>query len=606
MRRSRTPAASNQAADGQDPITRATLRAELQGALEYHTEVLLQRWGGQLQAQLQAFHKADGAPGVPGGNPTASWTVASEISKEDLQEDLGLGGPALQASEPHRWLSRSPTCHTQPEAEGAASLGRLSRRSTFSVPGVRQASRRLTPRLTTLDHRAAEHREPWLSEAETEPPAEEQDVQAVMARTPSRSRTARGYFARGWTLRRRAWQCCWQPWGCECLASVVMSPGFEYMAGLFVVLNALTLGIETNYEVTHRVEHIPHLLSASEAIFCVLFTFEQLLRLAVHGTSFFTMPGWAWNIFDISVVGLQLLEQFSHVLTAQNVPVDVSVIRMCRLLRLIRITRLIRVVRLIQELRTLVASILGSLHSLAWTLLLLMLVIYTFSILFTQIISEAMERDVEHAESLSHWFGSLGRTSLTLFEAILGGVSWEEVVWPLVMDVSPLCGGLFCFYVAFCVFALMNVVTGVFVEKASQTAREHKDMYIANHISDLFFNMQGVDWQEDCITWDEFQSKMDAPEMKEYFKAINVDPSEAYGLFQLLDTDGSGDVDCSEIVNGLLRLRGNARALELSLLMSETSRIHQTLEKQAKEVERRFAGIARVLAKATGYGRLLA
>lgn len=376
------------------------------------------------------------------------------------------------------------------------------------------------------------------------------------------------------------------------LKSSVESGFFEYTCGIFVVLNAASLGVETNFQVTHRNTPLPSIFGVIEALFCCLFTLEQAMRLCVYRRRFFTMKGRHWNIFDFSVVSLQLFEQISHLFAILTGNLDLSVVRMLRVLRLVRITRLIRVLRMVHELRTLVASIMGSFKSLGWTLLLLMIVIYTFSVLFTQIVLDRLKSDPPHADALHRWFGSLARTALTLFESILGGVSWEEVVMPLSADISPMVVVVFCFYLAFCVFALMNVVTGEFVEKAMQTAQDHKDMYLANRISEIFFN------EGDQITWEVFARKMDNPDMREYFKAINVDPSEAFGLFKLLDADGSGDIDCEEIVNGLLRLRGSARALELSLLTSETMRIHQTLNKSMEELDRRLLAITRLVAKA--------
>merc|ERR1712080_276550 len=47
------------------------------------------------------------------------------------------------------------------------------------------------------------------------------------------------------------------------------------------------------------------------------------------------------------------------------------------------------------------------------------------------------------------------------------------------------------------------------------------------------------------------------------------DIHQAKGLFDLLDQDGSGNVDTVEFVSGCLRLRGNAKALDMSLHMRQ-------------------------------------
>merc|ERR1719503_323985 len=97
----------------------------------------------------------------------------------------------------------------------------------------------------------------------------------------------------------------------------------------------------------------------------------------------------------------------------------------------------------------------------------------------------------------------------------------------------------------------MNVVTGVFVESVVENARKEKDLILINNVRELF------------------QSQLDKPQMQEAFKAINVDCSEARGLFRLLDLDGSGGVNAEEFLSGCLRLRGPAKALDMALLIRE-------------------------------------
>jgi len=555
--------------DSEKPLDVSSLREELQAALDRQAECILER----IRREIRPSSTRGMVTTV--SNPFN--TVDARCSWEE-EDDTEVRVPQRVSVLPRKYQSQD---------DGTVKRSfRVYRRYEGSYPPRRSRMRSVHasysqgPRISNRRSEASTY-----SDISEEPAG---DILPMRARESVVSRATSEYFNNGYhgqMVTRGHWQY---------LSRVVNHPIFEYLTGLLVITNAVTLGIETNYQVTHRVEHIPKAFSVTEAAFCVLFTVEQLMRLQVHGRRFFTMKGWPWNIFDLVVVTLQLVEQVSHVLRWVNIHMNVSVIRTCRVLRLIRITRLIRVVRLVQELRMLVASILNSFKSLGWTLLLLAIVIYIFSVLFTQIVLDAIDADVPVAKDLERWFGSLPRTALTLFESILGGLSWEEPVSPLI-SVSPVAACLFCFYVAFCVFALMNVVTGVFVDKAMQSAQDHKDKYLANQISDLFFS--AADNDSGDITWEMFQQRMGTPEMKEYFKAINVDPSEAYGLFQLLDTDDSGGVDCEEIVNGLLRLRGGARALELSLLMTETSHMHKSLNHHLLDFNQRLQSISRAVSK---------
>jgi len=289
-------------------------------------------------------------------------------------------------------------------------------------------------------------------------------------------------------------------------------------------------------------------------------------------------------------VGCQLLEQILTLLIHGNPLVDMSVFRVLRVLQLVRITRLIRVFRLIEDLHTIIASIASSMKFFSWTVLLLFTVVYMFSIFFCQAYLNVDIETAPHAEDLKHWYGCLGRTALTLFESIAGGVSWDEAVVPLMRDISPLMGVVFSFYIMGVVFALMNVIAGVFVDQAIRTAQQDKDHYMTSHMGDLFFN-SGCN----VVTWEEFKTKINAPDMQDYFRSINLNPAEARGLFDLLDVDGNGEVDVHEFVEGCLRLRGGAKALELSLAMQEISRFYTRFVNHQVTVERDLAHICRIV-----------
>merc|ERR1712039_783245 len=104
----------------------------------------------------------------------------------------------------------------------------------------------------------------------------------------------------------------------------------------------------------------------------------------------------------------------------------------------------------------------------------------------------------------------------------------------------------------------MNMATGVFIERASQKANEYKGVRIANKISEIFFNDPEMIGNE--VTLEHFTSKVGTEDMRDYFKSINVDPSEVQKLFKLMDADDIGAVDAEELVDGCLRLGGGAKA----------------------------------------------
>merc|ERR1712187_744736 len=115
-----------------------------------------------------------------------------------------------------------------------------------------------------------------------------------------------------------------------------------------------------------------------------------------------------------------------------------------------------------------------------------------------------------------------------------------------------------------------NVITGLFVEAALTNTATENDIEMVNSMRQLF---EEVDFAETGqMTWEQFESQLSTPGMEMYFRAIDLDMSEARGLFKLLDLDESGSISVDEFVMGCLRLRGTAKAIDLATLMFENRR----------------------------------
>jgi len=337
-----------------------------------------------------------------------------------------------------------------------------------------------------------------------------------------------------------------------------------------ILLNAASLGIAADYTAQHLNAATPSFFVAVEKVFCVLFTMELLLRVTVFGCAFFTMQGRMWNLFDTVVVALQLFEETVAFFSTQ----DFSFTSVLRLLRLVRVIRLARILRLIRELRVLVSSITNSLKSLVWTVLLMLLMIYSVGLCITQVVSDyrlGLDDGQSVSPEIAMYYGSLMRCMLSLFQAITGGMDWDDLVSPLLRDVSPWLSLVFVLYIAVATLAIMNVVTGVFVDSVLASAKVDKEQFLLNQARGLFSS------QDEEMDWAAFQSKMDTPQMLEFFRGIDVDPSEAKGIFSLIDVDESGSINADEFLNSCVRLQGPSKALETAVLMQEVRHLRRSV-----------------------------
>merc|ERR1712167_104696 len=75
--------------------------------------------------------------------------------------------------------------------------------------------------------------------------------------------------------------------------------------------------------------------------------------------------------------------------------------------------------------------------------------------------------DEELKAELRNWYGSVIQSMYSLFLCTSGGRDWWDLALPLVM-VNPFYKYVFVFYVLFVVIGVLNVLTVVFLENATE------------------------------------------------------------------------------------------------------------------------------------------
>jgi len=401
--------------------------------------------------------------------------------------------------------------------------------------------------------------------------------------------------------------------GSNVCLQIAQSPLFAYIIGTAILVNAFMIGLQANYMATHLTATVPFTFFVSELMFCILFTFEIGLRVLAFGSKFFFTPEWKWNLFDTVVVLSQLIENAitiaicshsgkPHLEISENTD-GVSVLRMLRIFRLLRILRLVRLVHIIGEFEAIVVAIANSMRSLCWTVVLMMLLIYILGVYLTQIVTDHLVGSQSEDEvALKSLFGSLDSSMLLLFQCVSDGVEWRSVAAPL-EEISPILVILFCCYIAFVIFALMNMLTGIFVDKALQSGQANKRRFLLEQVRKIFTDSDHVR-ETGTITWTDFQAHLQDPHLQSVLQAIDVSEDDAHELFHLLDAHHEGAVEVKEFVNGCLSLDGAAKAIDLAAFVQESRHVTQKWIHQAHFVNKSLVQISHSLMKlerANGY-----
>jgi Ca2+-binding EF-hand superfamily protein len=340
----------------------------------------------------------------------------------------------------------------------------------------------------------------------------------------------------------------------------------------------MLIGVTTEHLTTHD-EEAPWMKFIS--YLCTGFFFiELIMRLVLHKVNYFLMEERNWNCFDFTLVALSIVDLIMEIVGSGASSVGSSL----KTIKMLRIVRIFRVFRFFKELSLLAAMIADSVKSLLWALVMLTIIIYVFAICFTQGVTAHMVLKGEDP-LLMAMFGSLGTTVYSLIMAMLGGIDWGEVSTPL-MDVGGIMFCLFMFYIFFVLLAVLNIITGVFVDNAVETAKSQRDFIIqrareqdhqwAQSMKQLFIEMD--EDESGTVSWMEMESHFQDLHVQGLFSMLGLNPTDLAQLFKLIDDDESGEVNIDEFLDGCLRLRGEAKSVDVHAVIRANKKIEGRLE----------------------------
>jgi voltage-gated sodium channel len=215
------------------------------------------------------------------------------------------------------------------------------------------------------------------------------------------------------------------------LADFVCSQPFQRFIVGVILLNAVTLGLETSASV--MASYGPFLLALDQLIIAI-FVAELVARLIAFGPSFFR-GGWNW--FDFIVVGISLIP------AAGNLSV----------LRSLRILRVLRLISVVPQMRTVVGALLAAIPSMGTVAILLALIFYVAAVMATKLFGA----------SFPDWFGTIGGSMYSLFQ-IMTLESWSMGIVRPVMDAYPFAWLFFIPFILVTTFAVLNLFVAIIVD----------------------------------------------------------------------------------------------------------------------------------------------
>lgn len=221
----------------------------------------------------------------------------------------------------------------------------------------------------------------------------------------------------------------------------IESGRFERAITTLIVVNAVTLGLETSAAVVARFGDLLYMVDRTAL---GVFAVELLLRFFVYRGRFFHDP---WRVFDFVVIGIALMPASGAF----------------SVLRAIRVLRVLRLVSLVPSMRGVVGALLTALPGMVSIVGLMVLVLYVSAVLSTKLFGAIAPE----------FFGSLGASLFTLFQ-VMTIEGWPDIARGIMVR-SPYAWIFFVVYVLIATFMVLNLFIAVVVNAMqSQVAEDLK------------------------------------------------------------------------------------------------------------------------------------
>jgi len=345
-----------------------------------------------------------------------------------------------------------------------------------------------------------------------------------------------------------------------------------------------------------------------ETVLLCLFSVITFLTFMANPYWFVVGHGWAYNVLDLAVCIVVCLDFCISALLGHPNSHYLPNLTFILFLRIAH--------DLFQGTKSGITSfvrhmIKGAVHSLGvvWLVVILLgALCYSYGIILTHgayvylSTKEAGELSEGELIAIAEGYGSIPIATILLFMSISGGTDWKDVLVPL-GNLPSIYTILAVGFITFAILGVLNVVTGMFVDFALSVTQGNKNEQVAKTLS------QQAKWEQQIkrmftqadrdgsgsLTWEEFSRYLEHPVIIAYFHSLQLDPSEAKGLFTLLDIAGTGEIDTDEFVKGCTQLKGEAKSLDLASLRFEFLRFARKSRQEMKLISSTLAKISESL-----------
>lgn len=369
---------------------------------------------------------------------------------------------------------------------------------------------------------------------------------------------------------------------------------FQRAVQLAIVLNSAQMGLvfeigsEGNWQTVWEV---------CDDVFTAFFLLEALIKGYQYRCAYFTdKKERLWNITDLLVVLVTVLDNW--ILRGGS---DLAVMKVFRLVRLSRVLRLLKEQK---DLMMVVIGIVGSLKSMAWVGVLLLVVVYASAIGCCTIIgrSDVYGEDDPEVNFTADGNPSLQRAIFTLLNLSLGQ-GHMETLNPLFRNQIFMLPVMFIWIMVVTV-GILNSIIGIICEKTAEAGRanaEEEKKVFRDKQKGLVETLKTLIWEmnedgDGIISQEELDAAANDPKFVEMLKEINLPSSfSVTDMHLMLDKDGDGELTEEEFADGMYDLVYSNDFQRQCILLRSLANAKRNLHDFRTEVKREFRDLRELL-----------
>lgn len=407
----------------------------------------------------------------------------------------------------------------------------------------------------------------------------------------------------------------------------------ETVPTMVILANTIVSGLTADHPVHQTAWDI------CEIVFAAFYTLEFVVKVRLYGCrGYWSGPQWMWNVFDFACLSVSVcdvaLKIAMAVIRDSGPGTSLRTLMMVKIFRLARLARLVRALRFkfFHELKLIVIGVFSGLRVLTWAIVLLVILTYTVGIVLTNLLGD------DEAE-----FASVTSSMFTLFRCWTEGCAAYDGT-PLSERIRKRHGPFFMvFHVLVTMFVtvgVFNLIMAIFIDNVmtSQNIRRHHElgertgeveMRFKRMLLSFIKDGDGValkeapkrtlleiasrevstlsgwhqkktgrawrrvngDWdglvqRNTTVTQEVFNSWLKDEDFQNLLNDAEIETSNKFELFEVLDVDMSGELSMDELKTGLMKLRGpvtKADIVAVRLKVRNLTRILESLTPAAVE-----------------------